>query len=167
MLKTVPGEAVPSPRGKVMIINLLFSLMKIEKPGYYHVWHLERVRAEDILPAPCCLQGALRSVWSTEMEDLYQLPAWSQHFLVFWFFCFFSFLGFYWMFCSCQLPLPLLVSSVITATFLTFLLLLSLLFLSFLSPVIFWFLFLASWLCPNLFKVLPSFSLGNNSFPRF
>lgn len=89
MLKTVPGEAVPSPRGKVMIINLLFSLMKIEKPGYYHVWHLERVRAEDILPAPCCLQGALRSVWSTEMEDLYQLPAWSQHFLVFWFFCFF------------------------------------------------------------------------------
>ena len=78
-----------------------------------------------------------------------------------------AFLGFYWMLCSCQLPLPLLASSIITATFLTLLLLLSLLMLSFLSPVVFCLLFLASLLCPNPFEALPSFSVGNNSFPRF
>lgn len=126
VLKIFPGEAVPSPRGQAMIVNLLFSLMKIEKPGYFHVWLLERERG-DILRVSCCLQGALRSVLYRKGGPV---PA----------SCLASaFLGFYWMFCSCQLPLPLLVSSVIIATFLTFLLLLSLLILSFLSPVIFCF----------------------------
>lgn len=155
-VEDVPGEVVPSPRGQVMIVNLLFSLMKIEKPGYFHVWHLERWERKTL----CLYHAACRGRWGVCV--LYRkggpVPASCRVS---------AFLGFYWMICSCQLPLLLVVSSVITATFLTFLLLVSLLMLSFLSPVVFCFLFLASLLCPNPFEVLPSFSLGNNSFPRF